>query len=97
MELPDSAWTELSMDFCGTLGIPNIEKILSSNGITDFVDTVVKVSSTGYLEYSYIATIMYCLFGYGPQKSMLNSVHALSGNSIKSHCIHYTISHIWIR
>jgi hypothetical protein len=28
-----------------TLGIPNIEKILSSNGITDFVDTVVKVSS----------------------------------------------------
>ena len=53
-----------------TLGIPNIEKILSSNGITDFADTVVKVLTTGYLEYSSITTSMCCPFEYGPQRSI---------------------------
>ena len=40
-----------------SFGIPKIENVLSKSGITDFAVKLVKVSTTGYLEYSSISSI----------------------------------------
>jgi hypothetical protein len=45
------------LSLINSFGIPKIENVLSKSGITDFAVKLVKLSTTGYLEYSSIITI----------------------------------------
>ena len=63
---------------CGPLSVlisfgkPNSENILSTTGITDSTVVFLKISTTGYLEYSSCITIRVSPDGSGPQKSRLS-------------------------
>ena len=60
-------------------GIPCVENILSSFGISAAADVECTISTSGYREYASIATSISSPVGSGPRKSMCTVCHGVGG------------------